>query len=292
MTTNEAKFVCKRCGYDAPTKQCLKKHLERIVPCTVTKENISIINHLKELEKKYNWNAVSCKQCGKQFNTPSNVYHHKKACKGKPIVPSIVKQEIIELPTIELLAKKFADLEYSNKVMETKIKYMEREIASLNKALMDKRNIDAPIDAPIDTESVIQRFDITQCNNIIPFNIDHSLAIQNQNIEESAISDINITVTDSNSTNQVKGKKKKIPQSVRSHCWNEWIGLEKGSSKCLCCQRNIITLLNFHCGHVLAEKNGGTLMIDNLRPVCNACNQDMGSINMKEFAKEYYGIDM
>ncbi len=48
-----------------------------------------------------------------------------------------------------------------------------------------------------------------------------------------------------------------------------------------------ITQLNFSCGHILAEANGGALHVSNLRPICVSCNSSMGTKNMNEFIKEY-----
>ena len=44
----------------------------------------------------------------------------------------------------------------------------------------------------------------------------------------------------------------------------------------------------FHIGHVISEKNGGTLDISNLRPICSGCNSSMKCTNMREFIKTYY----
>ena len=40
-------------------------------------------------------------------------------------------------------------------------------------------------------------------------------------------------------------------------------------------------------GHVISEKNGGTHEINNLRPICFACNHSMGTENMIDFVVKY-----
>jgi len=45
--------------------------------------------------------------------------------------------------------------------------------------------------------------------------------------------------------------------------------------------------MSFHCGHVIAEKNGGSIEIANLRPICQSCNSSMGTTNMDVFVKSY-----
>ena len=85
-------------------------------------------------------------------------------------------------------------------------------------------------------------------------------------------------------------KKQIIPATIRNVVWNENIGLEKGNSVCLCCKSEPITRANFQCGHIISEKNGGTLHISNLRPICQHCNTSIGARNMDDFIK-MYGLD-
>jgi 5-methylcytosine-specific restriction endonuclease McrA len=84
-------------------------------------------------------------------------------------------------------------------------------------------------------------------------------------------------------------RKQTISHALRVTCWNTYIGEEVGRTTCLCCKSNFITQLNFHCGHVIPECKGGTLRIDNLLPICNVCNNSMGTMDMKEF-KEMHGF--
>jgi HNH endonuclease len=82
-----------------------------------------------------------------------------------------------------------------------------------------------------------------------------------------------------------KPKKKTVPKVVRDLSWNKWIGEDIAKSKCFCCEINEIRMNSFHCGHVLAEANGGKMTVDNLRPICAACNTSMGTENLEEFKK-------
>ena len=43
--------------------------------------------------------------------------------------------------------------------------------------------------------------------------------------------------------------------------------------------------MNFHCGHITSEKNGGDMTLNNLLPICALCNSSMGSVNMWDFIK-------
>jgi len=88
----------------------------------------------------------------------------------------------------------------------------------------------------------------------------------------------------------VKPKKKSIPKVVKDLSWNKWIGDDVAKAKCLCCNVNEIKMSSFHCGHIIAEANGGSTTVDNLRPICSACNLSMGTENMNTF-KNKCGFD-
>ena len=81
-------------------------------------------------------------------------------------------------------------------------------------------------------------------------------------------------------------EKEKIPQRVRFMVWYTYIG-KIIEGKCLCCSESKISIDNFHCGHIVSEKNGGKVTIDNLRPICMQCNTSIGSQNMDKFIERY-----
>ena len=80
--------------------------------------------------------------------------------------------------------------------------------------------------------------------------------------------------------------KEKIPKSVRNAVWNLNIG-DKKEGYCFVGCGEKISVHNFACGHIISEKNGGKVSIDNLKPVCIACNSSMGRMNMHDFIKKY-----
>ena len=82
-------------------------------------------------------------------------------------------------------------------------------------------------------------------------------------------------------------KKDQIPKKVKEEVWNKYIGYDIPIHLCLCCKLNRIKMVDFQVGHVISEKDGGTLAISNLRPICASCNHSMGSQNMIEYAKRY-----
>jgi hypothetical protein len=84
-----------------------------------------------------------------------------------------------------------------------------------------------------------------------------------------------------------KPRKKTIPVALKRKVWDHWVGEQIGKTKCPCCKLTDITQLNFSCGHINAEANGGSLHVTNLRPICGSCNSSMGTKNMNEFIREY-----
>jgi hypothetical protein len=84
---------------------------------------------------------------------------------------------------------------------------------------------------------------------------------------------------------EIKIKKKAIPKVMKDLCWSKYVGDNVGKTPCMCCETNEIKMNDFQCGHVIAEANGGTITVDNLRPICKACNISMGTENLNEFKK-------
>lgn len=79
-----------------------------------------------------------------------------------------------------------------------------------------------------------------------------------------------------------------IPKTVRDAVWDKYNG-KIFEGKCFCCKTSL-SPHNFECGHVISEKLGGKVSIDNLRPICSKCNRSMGTNDMNYFI-EKYGFD-
>lgn len=77
---------------------------------------------------------------------------------------------------------------------------------------------------------------------------------------------------------------KHIPPKMRINVWNTYEGNQNKIGTCMCCNSHI-TFENYHCGHIIAEKNGGDKTVENLRPVCSNCNLSMQTMNMIDFIK-------
>ncbi len=83
-----------------------------------------------------------------------------------------------------------------------------------------------------------------------------------------------------------KPTKKKIPATVRNAVWNKSNGAKNKEGTCDVCNE-ITTFASFHCGHIVAEANGGEVSLTNLKAICGLCNSSMGTMNMDEFIKKY-----
>tara|TARA_B100001063_G_scaffold246791_1_gene287650 strand:+ start:3173 stop:4324 length:1152 start_codon:yes stop_codon:yes gene_type:complete len=82
-------------------------------------------------------------------------------------------------------------------------------------------------------------------------------------------------------------KKKKIPKLLRQEVWKKHIG-NTLEGICTCCEKISISISNFECGHIIAEAKGGETNINNLKPICSACNRGMGMMNLNEYKKKFY----
>lgn len=98
-----------------------------------------------------------------------------------------------------------------------------------------------------------------------------------------------VSTSESESDNTGKKTKRSIPKAIKTLVWNKYIGENKASSQCTCCEVTEIKNTHFHCGHVISESAGGTLEISNLRPICAPCNLSMGTQNMNTF-KTTFGL--
>jgi 5-methylcytosine-specific restriction endonuclease McrA len=81
-------------------------------------------------------------------------------------------------------------------------------------------------------------------------------------------------------------KRKKIPTSVRNRLWRRYYP-ESINGKCYVCKTDI-TIDNFHAGHILSVRNGGSDNIENLKITCSLCNLSMGIQNLEEFKIKYF----
>lgn len=81
-------------------------------------------------------------------------------------------------------------------------------------------------------------------------------------------------------------KRKQIPTGVRHKLWTNHFN-DSIIGNCTVCKFNI-DITNFHCGHIISVKNGGTDNITNLTPLCSGCNLSMGTQNVNDYKHKYF----
>jgi len=113
---------------------------------------------------------------------------------------------------------------------------------------------------------------------------DEPIEEKNDNILKDTESDEN-----NNIIKKTKKTKEKIPVTVKNTLWSLYFN-NNLQGICQCCKTEIISKNNFDCGHIISEKNGGKVHIENLKPICRACNSSMGTTDMNEFMIKY-GFD-
>lgn len=80
-----------------------------------------------------------------------------------------------------------------------------------------------------------------------------------------------------NSTIGKKKKKQKIPFKLRQQVWLNTNGKQY---ECKCFVKwcsNTIDVFNYQVGHDIPESKGGTLHLNNLKPICSNCNLSMSN---------------
>lgn len=98
-----------------------------------------------------------------------------------------------------------------------------------------------------------------------------------------------INVFENNEINKINyiSKKQKISKTIRTACWENYLSETNQNTYDIKCPikicNNIINPHTFQCGHIISEKNGGKVKLNNLRPICQSCNGSMGIRNWTEF---------
>ena len=223
------------------------------------------------IEHLVNWNSLQ----KNSFKIPT-IYKEDPPIESIPVesLPKIV--EVVEKDKLSqlLMEKKKLDDEIENLEKEREKKdrlekerlEMERlDMERLEKELLEKERVEKE---RVETERVEKEL------------------LEKERVEKERVETERVE-EESKTEEKETTKKKKIPKSVKTHIWNLYIGPQINEHRCLCCKKSLIKITDFETGHVVSEKDGGSLEITNLRPICAVCNHSMGTMNMIEFVKKY-----
>jgi len=83
-----------------------------------------------------------------------------------------------------------------------------------------------------------------------------------------------------------RATKEKIPATLKNILWHNYFNTSL-TGLCQCCKVEQISKAIFDAGHIISEKNGGKVVLENLKPICKLCNSSMGKTNMDDFMKKY-----
>lgn len=203
-----------------------------------------------------NMKEFRCIECDKQYKDKSGLWYHNKKYHEAKVSPLPINNQIINnvQPTNKTFKCNFCKSTYKHK----QSRFKHEKTCYKNK-------------------STVENIIITNLTNEIErLKADFKIILNgsSQSIQP-------------NQPNETTQTKKSIPIAVKRLVWNKYIGEDIGKSKCYCCKLSHITQLTFHCGHVVAEKNGGNIDVDNLRPICQSCNSSMGTHNMDNYIAKY-----
>ena len=87
-----------------------------------------------------------------------------------------------------------------------------------------------------------------------------------------------------------KKTRKQIPTALRNKIW-ELHSERKYDMLCPVCNINNISIIDWHCGHIIPDSWGGPVDLENLIPICKDCNYGMGNRYMIDYQKKCYSVD-
>jgi hypothetical protein len=82
----------------------------------------------------------------------------------------------------------------------------------------------------------------------------------------------------------------KVSRQLALSVWNTHVSPELKAANCpMRCGRQI-AINQFEVAYIIAKKNGGATVIDNLTPVCKQCKNSIGSLNVIDYIRLYKPI--
>ena len=232
---------------------------------------------------------MECEYCKQTYSTSSSLFCHQrtaKSCLKIQEIKGVIKKERKDF--ICIYCKKWFTSKYNMEIHHGSCKIKIKEDAFL----LTKKHILE------ETENKIEEVSNTFRNKQVE--VEHKLRSK-----DDTIKDLQKTIKDLEEANlmlrnelqsykekEKPYKKVQIPKTIKKMVWNLYVGSTVAETACLCCQQETITMLQFHCGHVVPESKGGLNTLENLRPICGPCNMSMGTQHMKDFIRTFFDREM
>ena len=86
-------------------------------------------------------------------------------------------------------------------------------------------------------------------------------------------------------------KKAPIPKALRNKVWDNHCGKANMIGKCYCCNKEIDSRVDYDCGHVISEFNGGLTEENNLKLITSKLEIVNNKITGKFKTKNCFGIE-
>ena len=248
------RYHCKKCKFYSSKLSLFKTHLQTTKHCKHSDIHIKDIKNFED----FRITVYSCNTCKKKYMSNRSLQEHMKECNNK-----------------------------ANKIIAQN--NLQKQVDTLNdvidEIIIKQQKIDDNIDITI--EKTIKKSIEKTIEKTTNKPTNKPTKDSTETPTNKLTKDTTENPTETPIEKPIKLKKQRIPHVLRSKVWDTWIGLEKGKSKCLCCDISEITQFNFHCGHIIAESKGGTTNVNNLKPICGSCNSSMGTENFDEFKNKY-----
>lgn len=305
-------YSCKTCFKTFNRKSSYISHTEKKkYPCKTTKqipeESNNMIkeiknatdNNTKLVEENKNvviptvTKQIQCKYCLMVFTRSDSLKKHiENRC--KTYKEQLLKEEQFKNKVYDDLINKIAELD--EKIKDNS-KQIEQKIKVNNEIKVENINNDIKLELINKIRQLEKTVKILEKNQKkYNFIMQHmmketqktsNLKNNNDNNDDDIDDKINNLLTETKES--LKYIKKRIPSTLRSSVWSSYFGRNMDGT-CQCCKLKNITFENFDCGHIISERLGGSITLDNLKPICRLCNNSMGTQNMNDFMKEY-GFD-
>lgn len=198
-----------------------------------------------------------------------------------------------ESPTIDkkyqFINKEYRLISNNDSVFNTQLKQLQKDDSLINGAISLVNSI----------ASAIFGNSINKSNTTNKSSKSSTVPKTNKSSTSSSSSSSSISSTSSISTSSTKSttksttstksktetKSKSIPTEIRYQVWRKW-NYDQMNGICFCCECPI-EIEKFHCAHITARHNEGSIDPNNLRPTCIECNLKMGCMNLYEYILIY-----